>query len=236
MPVLQSGTMELGWLVRLGSRAYIVGEITSAVLLAKSCEQPAPPPCETCGTGGSDTSASSSGGSGGDETTGTGAVGGGGDATGGSGGTGAAGGTGGAGGSTVSSGGTGGSGGCPVYECGAKDCGIVDNGCEAVADCDQTETGAVTCASQNAGQDMGGPMTCGADHLCHCPLEGGSVEAVAKCAEPNPDNPGIDEWCALQGGCDPAHCGTPPVPKVSDSCKYGGELNGKSLWCCAKRP
>ena len=215
-----------GWLSRVGARTFIVGEIVSVILFAKSCA--APPPCadETCATGGSAGAAGSAeggsggaGGTGGDVTTGTGATGAGGAATGGSGGTGGA--TGGGG----STGSTGGSGGCALYQCAASDCGTVDNGCEAVVDCGG-------CGEQSGPDD--GPMVCGAAHSCECPAEGDSPEAMALCDGTVVQVVGVAEWCAAHGGCHTARCGTPPVPKVPETCRYGGAKADESqVWCCA---
>ena len=215
-----------GWLSRVGARTFIVGEIASVIMLAKSCA--APPACEgeTCPTGGSAGAAGSPeggtggvGGTGGTLTAGSGGTGAGGAATGGSG-TGATGG----GGTTGSTGGAGGSGGCELYQCAANDCGLVDNGCEAVVDCGG-------CGEQSGPED--GPMVCSASHACECPAEGDSPEAMGKCGA-NTDNPTVPQWCAEHGGCHTALCGTPPVPKVPETCRYGGGLDsGVQVWCCA---
>lgn len=218
------------FLIRLGSRLHVVGEIVALVMLVKSCEQPA----ETSGTGGSTTTATTTDGGGGGDT---GGMAGSGGATGGSGGETVTGGTGGA---TVTggggSGGTGGTTACvPSFACGPKDCGMVDDGCGTMLDCDKPSGigDPVTCASQNANQDMGGPMTCGAEHTCECPAEG-SQEAADLCDGTVVQVPGVAEFCSA-AGCDASLCGTPPVAKVPESCRYAGaKADGTQVWCCAK--
>jgi hypothetical protein len=113
----------------------------------------------------------------------------------------------------------------------------VDDGCGALLNCDATLGDPVTCASQNASQDMGGPMVCGEDHLCHCPPEGNSPAAMALCDGTVVMVPGVAEYCASHGGCDTAYCGTPPVAKRPEHCKYGGGFTTEEqIWCCAKQP
>jgi hypothetical protein len=121
--------------------------------------------------------------------------------------------------------------------CQPKDCGLVDNGCEGVPDCGN-------CGQQSAagmGGEFGGPMTCGASHLCECPPEGNTAAAVVKCNGASGDAL-VAEWCAAHGGCDTALCGAPPVPKVPvDVCKYGGTIKPTpdtylDIWCCITPP
>lgn len=213
------------WLSSLGARTWIVGEIVSVVLLAKSC---ATPPGETGGAGGEGGSVTASaggeGGSGGLNTGG-----------GGEGGTGAGGSA--TGGSVASTGGTGGTGGCePTVACDAKSCGVVDDGCGVELNCDVKDpnTGMpVTCATQNAGQDQGGPMTCGGGHTCECPAEGNSPEAMALCQGAGAE-PAVNDWCVQHGGCSTALCGLPPVPKAPETCIVSGQEAAAGLiWCCA---
>ena len=224
------------FLTRLGSRLHVVGEIVALVLMVKSCEQPA----ET-GAGGGTTTATTTdggGGAGGD----TGGMAGSGGATGGSGGEAMTGGT---GGSTVTggggSGGTGGTTACvPSFVCGPKDCGMVDDGCGTMLDCDKPSGigDPVTCATEGGGET--GPMTCGADHVCHCDAEGNSPAAMEKC-EGAMAEPAVDAWCAAQGGCDTALCGSSSAPKTPETCIYGGALKPNpqdpttwiQIWCCS---
>lgn len=227
----------MNWLIGLGSRLHVVGEIVALVLMVKSCEQPA----ET-GAGGSTTTATTTdGGAGGD----TGGMAGSGGATGGSGGETMPGGTGGA---TVTGGGSGGSGGTtmcvPSFACGPKDCGMVDDGCGTMLDCDKPSGigDAVTCATEGGGET--GPMTCGADHVCHCDAEGNSPAAMEKC-EGAMAEPAVDAWCAAQGGCDTALCGDPSAPKTPSACIFSGQAIKPNpqdpatwilIWCCSSAP
>lgn len=214
-----------GW---ASSRTFIAGEIALLIFMAKACSQKPQDETTTSTTGTVETGGSGgTGGSedvGGSDPTGTGGEAGAGAATGGSGGSGT-GATGGAGGSGTS---TGGSVACEVYTCGAKDCGLVDDGCPEPADCGG-------CGKQSG--NTPGPMTCGADNLCECPAEGDTPEAVALCNGAVVQVIGVADWCASQGGCHTALCGTPPVPKVPTSCHYGGALADETqIWCCAATP
>lgn len=219
-------------LIRFGSRPVVVGEVAALLLFAKACVAP-PPPCQgdACETGG--------GGSGGETAMGgsMGGIpdGGSGGATGGQSGSTSSGGMGGSGGATGGT--TGGAGGCePTFVCGPKDCGMVDDGCGKMLDCDATLNGKVDCSSlDNWSGATGSPMTCGEDHLCHCPPEGNSPEAMALCNGTVVQVPGIEQFCSVTG-CDPSLCGTPPVPKVPDSCRYAGaKADGTQVWCCIKQ-
>lgn len=226
------------FLVGLGSRSYVLSVlITSIVVGASECGTV---PCEgdACETGGGGSAGEGGdGGSGGDGGDG-GIVVTGGGGEGGEAGQGGAGGSGGAGGATTTSetggGGEGGGPCVPSFACGPKDCGMVDDGCGTMLNCDDPGPGdPVTCGTQSGGDD--GPMLCGADHLCHCPPEGNSPEAMALCD--GAQSPGVGIWCAENGGCDTAYCGTPPVAKKPDHCKYGGGLTSEvQIWCCAKQP
>ena len=227
-------------LIRLGSRLHVVGEVTALLVLVKSCAAPpAPPPCQgdACETGG--------GGSGGETATGgsTGGTpdGGAGGAAGGQAGSTSSGGMGGSGGST--GGATGGTGGCePTFVCGPKDCGMVDDGCGTMLDCDNPDGigDAVTCKTQQDGET--GPMTCGADHVCHCdPPAPEYAQAAADLCQGAKADPNVSAWCASQGGCTTALCGDTSAPKTPGLCVYGGTLkvvpNDPTtwipVWCCS---
>lgn len=225
-------------LIRFGSRPVAVGEVAALLLFAKACVAP-PPPCQgdACETGG--------GGSGGETATGgsMGGIpdGGSGGATGGQSGSTSSGGMGGSGGATGGT--TGGAGGCePTFVCGPKDCGMVDDGCGKMLDCDATPNGKVDCSSlDNWSGATGGPMTCGEDHLCHCPPEGNSPEAMALCQGPAAE-PAVDQWCATQGGCNTALCGSASSPKVPLTCIGSGQALKPTpqdpttwihIWCCS---
>ena len=218
--------------MRLGSRLHVVGEIVALAMLVKSCTADGVCSGEPCDTGvaGGVTSVAG-GGSGGDGGDAGGMGGEGGLIATGGGGSGGA--TGGVAGGT---GGTGGAGGAcvPSFACGPKDCGMVDDGCGTMLDCDHSMPGdPVTCASQNANQGMGGPMTCGAEHTCECPAEG-SQEAADLCDGTVVQVPGVAEFCSA-AGCAASLCGTPPVAKVPESCRYAGaKADGTQVWCCAK--
>lgn len=224
----------LGAVMGLGSRLSVVSIAILIAVLTSDCGKP----CEgvDCNTGGG--GEAGQGGSGGDGGAG-------GETTAGDGGSGAEGGQGGAGGSETGGGGSGGVGGqggaggagggpcVPTFACGPKDCGIVDDGCGTMLNCDDPGPGdPITCASHQANQWTDGPMTCGEDHLCHCPAEGDTAAAMAKCGAES-DNPGVPAWCEENGGCHTAFCGTPPVAKVPPNCLYGGGLSDElQIWCC----
>ena len=228
--------------MRLGSRLHVVGEIVALAMLVKSCTTNgvcSGEPCDTGGAGGvTSVAGGGSGGDGGD----AGGMGGDG-ATGGEGGLIATGG-GGSGGATGGvAGGTGGAGGgacVPSFACGPDDCGMVDDGCGTMLDCDNPDGmgDPVTCQTQEGGGL--GPMTCGADHLCHCDAEGNSPAAMAKCVGPSAE-PSVDQWCASQGGCSTALCGSTMAFKHPFGCIYGGSLKPNPqdpntwipIWCCS---
>lgn len=243
------------FLASLGSKTYLIaGLVTSIQLLGKSCaEEPCAPGLDACEIGGAAGDGGTAGAAGEGGEGGTGAAGGqGGEVTGGAGGTGGATGGGGAGGSTASTGGAGGAGGVggqggtggacvSTFACGPKDCGMVDDGCGVMLDCDATPEGPVTCSTQSGGAPEGpdgGPMVCNAQtHTCDCVPEGGSAEATALCDGTVVQVPGVAESCAMNGGCDAALCGTPPVPKVPSNCLYGGaKQDGTQIWCCTMPP
>ena len=228
-------------LIRLGARWAVVAEIIFLVMLLRACtSEPACPECEPGGGGTSSTATGGSvAGSGGEPGGGAGSTMTGGTTAGGTGGV--AGGSGGATGGTTG-GTTGGAGGCvPSFACGPKDCGLVDNGCGQMLDCDHAQLGdPITCASELANQSMNGPMTCGADHLCHCVPEGNTPAAMALCQGANAE-PAVADWCAMQGGCSTALCGLAPVPKVTDLCIGSGQALKPNpqdpntwihIWCC----
>lgn len=230
------------FLVGLGSRSYVLSVlVTSIVVGASECGTV---PCEgdTCETGGG-----GSAGEGGDG--GTGGDGGAGGETvvggGGSGGEAGQGGAGGSGGATTTSetggGGAGGEGGgpcVPSFACGPKDCGMVDDGCGTMLDCDDPGfTGEPSCKTQFSGANDDGPMVCNMDtHACECPAEGNSPAAAALCDGTVVQVVGVAAFCEDGGGCSTAFCGVPPVAKVPEHCRYGGELSGSSVWCCTSAP
>ena len=211
------------FLIRLGSRAYIVGEIASAILLAKGCEG-AETTTSSSGSGGeATTSSTGAGGTGGDAGSGGSGAAGGSETTASSGGSGGVCGSGGAGGAATTTG-SGGTGGCEPVACEAKGCGEVDN-CGEQLDCG-------TCTEQLGDPNNPGPMTCGAAHTCECPAEGNSAAAMALCA--GAQVPAIADFCAATG-CDASLCGSPPVPKVPAGCGYAGALADETqVWCCKK--
>lgn len=224
--------------MRLGSRLHVVGEIVALAMLVKSCTADGVCSGEPCDTGvaGGVTSVAG-GGSGGDGGDAGGMGGEGGLIATGGGGSGGA--TGGVAGGT---GGTGGAGGAcvPSFACGPDDCGMVDDGCGTMLDCDNPDGmgDPVTCQTQEGGGL--GPMTCGADHLCHCDAEGNSPAAMAKCVGPSAE-PSVDQWCASQGGCSTALCGSTMAFKHPFGCIYGGSLKPNPqdpntwipIWCCS---
>lgn len=218
------------------SRTFVVVEVVVSVLVSQ-CAQEVPCDTDLCAAGGGGEAgqggSGGDGGAGGETTTGgggSGAEGGQGGSETGGGGAGGVGGVGGVGGQ----GGDGGAGGStcqPTFACGPKDCGLVDDGCGTTLDCDANDSGdPVTCQTQGGGTP--GPMTCGADHVCHCAEEGNTVAAMVKCGAQT-DNPTVPAWCAENGGCSTALCGAPPVVKAPEHCKYGGGLqDGTQVWCC----
>jgi hypothetical protein len=117
---------------------------------------------------------------------------------------------------------------------------MVDDGCGTMLDCDNPDGmgDPVTCQTQEGGGL--GPMTCGADHLCHCDTEGNSPAAMAKCVGPSAE-PSVDQWCASQGGCSTALCGSTMAFKHPFGCIYGGSLKPNPqdpntwipIWCCS---
>lgn len=221
----------MNWLVHLGSRAHVVGEIAALILFVKGCADDTVDFSATGGTGG-ETSTAGSGGAGGmGGLAGSGGMGGA-VAGGGSGGTTGGGGAGGAGGSTTC---------VPSFACGPKDCGPVDDGCGTMLNCDNPDGigDPVTCKTEQGGET--GPMTCGAEHTCECPAEGNSPAAMALCEGANAE-PAVDAFCAVSG-CDTALCGVPPVPKGPQECIYSGQAikpvpqdpsTWIHVWCCAK--
>lgn len=232
-------------LVRLGSRTqFIAGLVTSLMIFHRGCETPAPPPCDgdACedggaagdgGTGGGDDVV---GGQGGEEPGGSGGVGG--ETTGGGPG-GSTSPAGGAGGGSAGQGGGGGT--CvPTFACGPKNCGMVDDGCGNLLNCDakDPQTGVpVTCASEYAGQEQGGPMACDPEtHTCECVAEGDSEAAMAFC-EGMKAEPAVNDYCTSHGGCHTAWCGYAPVPKAPGHCIGSGQSLGEDMvWCCAVTP
>ena len=231
-------------LMRLGSRLHVVGEIVALAMLVKSCTTNgvcSGEPCDTGGAGGvTSVAGGGSGGDGGD----AGGMGGDG-ATGGEGGliaTGGGGSGGATGGVAGGTGGTGGAGGAcvPSFACGPKDCGLVDDGCGTMLDCDNPDGvgDPVTCKTQQDGET--GPMTCGADHVCQCEAEGNSPAAMEKCIGPKATE-AVNNWCVSQGGCVTELCGDPSAPKTPGQCLYGGSLKPNPqdpltwipIWCCS---
>lgn len=211
--------------VEMGARVYSIAGLVTALVMLDKCQTA---PCEEdgCEVGGGAGQA----GDGGAE------VGGGGSGGAAGSGQGGAGATGGSemGGAPDGGGGQAGAGGCaPLFACGPKDCGLVDDGCGALLDCDATGAEPTTCASQVAGQDQEGPMTCSTTtHLCECPAEGNSPAALALCEGPSAEPP-VNDYCAQGGGCTTAFCGIPPVPKVPPECIFSGQnLDGAPVWCC----
>ena len=220
----------MNWLVHLGSRAHVVGEIAALILFVKGCADDTVDFSATGGTGG-ETSTAGSGGAGGmGGLAGSGGMGGA-VAGGGSGGTTGGGGAGGAGGSTTC---------VPSFACGPKDCGPVDDGCGTMLNCDNPDgTGdPVTCKTEQGGET--GPMTCGADHVCQCEAEGNSPAAMEKCIGPKATE-AVNNWCVSQGGCVTELCGDPSAPKTPGQCLYGGSLKPNPqdpltwipIWCCS---
>ncbi len=171
-------------------------------------------------TGGTVTT--SAGGAGGEDAGGAGGA----TSAGGGGSTSSAGGSGGAGGSTTSLSGSGGTGGtCEGYVCQPKDCGVVDNGCDPVADC---------------GGCGDNPMTCGGANTCECAPEGNSVAAMAFC-EGAKAEPAVNDWCVQHGGCSTALCGSTASTKTPDTCIFSGQAlkpvpqdpnTWVNVWCC----
>lgn len=120
-------------------------------------------------------------------------------------------------------------------------CGMMDDGCGNQLDCDHTVTGQpATCAANGSPLVETGPMTCSPGHVCQCPAEGNTKEALSFCEGAAAD-PTVNDFCALGGGCDTALCGIFPVPKAPKSCMYSGrtlkpvpldESTWIPIWCC----
>ena len=127
----------------------------------------------------------------------------------------------------------------PTFACGPKNCGMVDDGCGTMLNCDDPGPGdPVTCATEAGGET--GPMTCGADHVCHCAAEGNSPEALALCQGATAE-PAVHVWCVNQGGCTTALCGSPSAPKTPGGCIFSGQAikpvpqdpaTWILIWCC----
>lgn len=217
--------------------------VSIAVLIAILTSDCGKDPCagDVCDTGGGGQGGTAGeGGQGGDGGAGgivvTGSGGSGSEGGGGSGGSGGQGGAGGT--TTTSSNGGGGEGGgpcVPTFACGPKDCGMVDDGCGKTLNCDDPGfTGEPSCKSHYGNLKQDGPMACNdVTHHCECQAEGNSAAAMAVCDGTAPQIAGIATFCLESGGCDTALCGIPSVPKIPEHCRYGGEVAGSSVWCCA---
>ncbi len=219
--------------------------VSIAVLIAILTSDCGKDPCagDVCDTGGGGQGGNAGeggqggdGGAGGIVVTGSGGSGSEGGGSGGSGGQGGAGGT-----TTTSGNGGGGDGGgpcVPTFACGPKDCGMVDDGCGKMLNCDDPGfTGEPSCKSQFSNQDQNGPMTCNMQtHACECVPEGNTPPAMALCDGEAVQIGGVAAFCKESGGCSSAFCGIPPVPKVPEHCRYAGEVSGQSVWCCVNVP
>ena len=157
---------------------------------------------------------------------------------------GSGGGGGGQGGAPSSSGGSGGSGGSciPTAACDyGVNCGMMDDGCGDKLDCDYVDPSQpATCAANGSPLVETGPMVCSPAHVCVCPPEGDTTEAMSFC-EGDAAEPAVNDFCVSGGGCDTALCGIPPVPKAPKECTYSGrtlkpvpldESTWIHIWCC----
>ena len=236
------------WLICIGARPYLVGEIVAIVLLAQNCGKPAE--TETGGAGGGTTTTITDGGNGGEAGSG--------GATGGSGGETMTGGT---GGTTVTGGGaggaTGGTGGCAPKPdpCGAAECGDADDGCGTPVTCGTCDNGqacdAGSCCAPKTCADYpgackaaaepdgcGGMLACG-DAVCGDGAWMNCKSGACACLAAALWDPGND---VPQQGCDvflpgstAYYCGA-EHSEVPANCVFTGvQVNAENspwLWCC----
>lgn len=199
----------LDMLAKLGARPFIVGEILSVLLLARSCAPAPAAPLPEGGSGGSG-AAPEGGSAGSGEEGGSGAAGGStGDAGSTSeGGGGAAGGSGGGGGAGAAGGGTGGAcepNGATCENAPQGSCAPADDGCGTVLDCSES---------------------CGPAAYMAC--EAGAC----RCAPVSPESPALAAECAALNGGSPRQCLGAPKNKIPPGC--APLTPDPVFWCCVE--